>query len=56
MKDVVKITTLRRERSNIVIYKVKIKSIFSDIKNERAKVIKKINNIMHSELQIKKMK
>ena len=43
MKDVVKTTTLRCEKSKIVIYAIKIKSIFSDINNKRAKMIKKIN-------------
>ena len=41
MKDVIKTTTFRREKSNAVIHEVKIKSIFSDIKNEKVKVIKK---------------
>ena len=50
MKDVVKTTTFRREKSNVIIYEMKIKNMFSDIKNKKAKIVKKINDIMHSEL------
>ena len=56
MKDVVKTMILRRKKSSVIIHEMKVKNMFLDIKNEKAKVMKKVNNIMHSELQIKKMK
>ena len=56
MKDVIKTTTFRREKSNVVIYEVKIKNIFSNIKNKKVKVIEKTDNIIHLKLQIKKIK
>ena len=56
MKDVVKMTIFRRERSDMIIYKIKIKNIFSNIKNEKTKMMKKTDDIIYSKLQIKKMK
>ena len=56
MKDVIKTTTFRREKSGVIIHEIKIKNMFSDIKNEKTKIMRKINDIMHSELQIKEVK
>ena len=47
---------LKREKFEIIIHKIKIKNIFQNIKNEDAKVIEKIDEIMHSKLQIKNVK
>ena len=40
----------------MMIHEIKIKNIFQNIKNENAKVIKKIDEIIHSKLQIKNVK
>ena len=56
MKNVVKTTIFRREKLNVIIHEMKIKNMLLNIKNEKTKMMKKIDNIMHSELQIKKMK
>ena len=50
MKNVVIITTFRRKKFEIIIHKIKIKNMFQNIKNENAKVIEKINEIMHLKL------
>ena len=54
IKDVVETATFRRKKSNVIIYKMKIKSIFLNIKNKETKTMQKINNIMHLRLQMKK--
>ena len=56
VKNVVITTIFRRERFEVMIHEVKIKNMFQDIKNENAKVIEKIDEIMHSRLQIKNVK
>ena len=40
----------------MMIHEIKIKNMFQDIKNENAETIKKADEIMHSELQIKSVK
>ena len=40
----------------MMIHKIKIKNMFQDIKNENVKIIKKIDEIMHLRLQMKKPK
>ena len=47
---------LQREKFEIIIHKVKIKSMFQNIKKEKAKMMKKIDEIMHSKLQVKNVK
>ena len=54
--NVVLITILRREKSKMIIYKIKIKNIFQNIKNEKAKIMQKVSKIMHSKLQIRNVK
>ena len=56
IKNVVLTTTLWRERFKIMIHKVKVKNMFLNVKNEETKTIKKVDVIMHSELQMKEMK
>ena len=56
IKDVAITTIFRRERFKMMIHEIKVKSMFQNIKNENAKVIKKIDEIMHSKLQIKSVK
>ena len=56
IKDVVLTTVLRRERFKIIIHKIKIKNMFQNIKNEKVKMMKKINKIMHLKLQMKNIK
>ena len=56
IKNVAITTTFRRERFEIMIHEIKVKNMFQNIKNENAKVIKKIDEIMHSKLQIKSVK
>ena len=56
MKNVIKITIFRRKRSSVIIHDMKVKSMFSNIKNEKTKMIKKTDDIMHSKLQIKEVK
>ena len=50
IKNVAITTIFKRERFKMMIHKTKIKTMFQNIKNESAKVIKKIDKIMHSEL------
>ena len=50
IKDVVSTTTLRREKSEIIIHEIKVKNMFQDIKNEEIKMMKKINEVMHLKL------
>ena len=40
----------QREKFEIIIYKIKIKNIFQNVKNKEAKIIKKIDEIMHLKL------
>ena len=56
IKNVAITTIFKREKFEMMIHKIKIKSMFQNIKNEDAKVIKKIDEIMHSKLQIKSVK
>ena len=56
MRNVVKTTIFRREKSNVIIHEMKIKNMFSNIKNKKAKMMKRIDDIMHSGLQIEEMK
>ena len=50
MKDVVSTTTLRREKFEIIIHEIKVKSMSQDIKNEEAKIMEKTDKIMHLNL------
>ena len=56
IKNVAITTIFKREKFKMMIHEIKIKSMFQNIKNEDAKVIKKIDEIMHSKLQIKSVK
>ena len=56
IKNVVLTAILRRERSEMMIHKIKIKSMFQDIKNDETKMMKKVDEIMHSKLQIENVK
>ena len=56
MKDVVSTTTLRREKFEMIIDEIRIKNMLQDIKKKKAKMMKKIDEIMHSRLQIKSVK
>ena len=40
-KNVAETVVLKRDRFNVVIHEVKIKKIFQDIKNEKARIVKK---------------
>ena len=50
IKDVVSTIILRREKFKIIIHEIKVKSMPQDIKNKKAKMMKKIDEIMHSRL------
>ena len=50
IRDVVSTATLRRERSEMMIHEIKIKSMPQDIKNDETKMMKKVGEIMHSKL------
>ena len=56
IKNVVSTTTLRREKFEMIIHEIRIKNIFQNIKKKRMKMMKKIDEIMHSKLQIKNVK
>ena len=56
IKNVATTAILRCERFKIMMHEIKVKSMLKNKKSEDAKVIKRINVIMHSKLQIKKMK
>ena len=56
IRDVVSTTILRREKSEIIIHEIKVKNMFQNIKNNETKMMKKIDEIMHSRLQIKSVK
>ena len=56
VKDVASTTTLRREKFEMMIHKVKVKNMLQDIKNDGTKMMKKVDEIMHSKLQIKSVK
>ena len=56
VRDVVSTATLRRERSKMMIYEIRIKSMPQDIKNDGTKVVKKADEVMHSKLQIESVK
>ena len=50
IKNIVSTMTLRRERFEIIIHKVKVKSMLLNVKNKEAKTIKKVDVIMHLKL------
>ena len=50
IRNVVSTTILRREKFKMIIHKIKVKNMFQNIKNEEAKMMKKINKIMHLKL------
>ena len=50
IKNIVSTMILRREKFKIIIHEIKIKNMFQDIKNEKAKMRKKIDEIMHLKL------
>ena len=50
IKDIASTATLRRERFKMMIHEIKIKNMPQDIKNDEAKVMKKVDEIMHSGL------
>ena len=56
IKDVVLTTILRREKFEMMIHEIKVKNMFQNIKKEETKMMKKIDEIMHSRLQIKNVK
>ena len=56
IKNVVSTTILRREKFEMIIHEIKVKNMSQNIKNEKTKMIKKIDEIMHSKLQIKNIK
>ena len=56
IRNVVSTTILRREKFEIIIHEIKVKSMFQNIKKEKAKMMKKIDEIMHSKLQVKNVK
>ena len=56
IKNVAITTILKRERFKMMIHEIKVKSMSQNIKNENAKIIEKIDEIMHSKLQIKSVK
>ena len=56
IKDVALTTILQREKFEMIIHEIKIKSMFQDIKKKETKMMKKINEIMHSRLQIENVK
>ena len=43
-------TILRREKSEMIIHKIKVKNMFQNIKNKKTKTMKKIDEIMHLRL------
>ena len=43
-------TTFKRKKFKMMIHKIKIKSMFQNIKNKGAKIIEKADKIMHSKL------
>ena len=56
VKNVSTTTSLRIERARMMIHEVKVKEMSENIENERAKMLKKTCERMHSNLKIKKMK
>ena len=50
IRNVVSTTILRHDKFEMIIYEIKIKNRLQDIKNEETKIMKKINEIMHSRL------
>ena len=50
IKDIVSTTILRRKRFKIIIHEIKVKNMFQNIKNKKTKMMKKIDEIMHSKL------
>ena len=56
VKDVISTTVLRREKFEMIIHEIKVKSMSQDIKKKRTKTIKKVDEIMHLKLQIKSVK
>ena len=50
IKNVVLTTILRREKFKMIIYEIKFKNMSQDIKNEKTKIMKKVDKIMHSRL------
>ena len=50
IKNVVSTAILRREKSEMMIHEIRVKSMPQDIKNDGAKMIKKAGEIMHSKL------
>ena len=56
IKNVVSTTILRRKKFEMIIYEIKVKNMFQDIKNEETKMMKKISEIMHSKLYVKNVK
>ena len=56
IRNVASTTILRREKSKMMIHEIKVKNMLQDIKNDETKMIKKVDEIMHSKLQIKSVK
>ena len=46
---------MRRKCAKIIMYNIKVKNIFKNIKKKRAKTIKRLCKIMHYELKINKI-
>ena len=40
----------------MMIHEIRVKSMFQDIKNDEAKVMKKVGEVMHPKLQIESVK
>ena len=56
IKNVSTTTNLRIKRARMIIHEMRIKEISKNIENEKAKMLKKTCERMHSNLKIKKMK